>query len=959
MRKYSREPGEQVIEGFNSDAKIGLTQNQVVSLQKAHGPNKLDEEQKDHILVRYIGQFKDPLILLLLGSAGLSIIVGQYEDALSIAVAVLIVGTVAFYQESKSEESLEALNTLVPPRCNVMRASEVKNILAEELVPGDLVLLLAGDRVPADCRIIHCSHLAVDESTLTGETDPREKISGPLPDLKEDCDLAAIANVVYMGTLVCSGHATVVVIGTAADTEFGKAFEEMKDIENRRSPLQTKMDELGQKLSIFSMGIIVCIGVIGMLQGKSFLAMFNIGVSLAVAAIPEGLPICVTVTLALGVMRMAKKNAIVKKLPAVETLGCANYVCADKTGTLTENKMTVISFFCPAMDDVETLESNKIEKTLSVNGNSSSKRDDGLSGMCDSSSDGNAIKLVEIKLNGSMVSAESIICVKTLFEAACLCNNATLTGATITGQPTEGALLLAARSMGISDPRAHSHRVNEINFSSDTKFMEVSYQHEGETSNGVASKYSSNTASASGSSNPSVVRYLKGALEVILPQCVTYLDNRGELILLSAAVKERVLQHSVDMSSDGLRVLGVAFGTQQNQLTLAGIVGLMDPLREGVVDGVLRIQNSGAKVIMITGDAETTALAIARKAGVHNPLQTHGRVLSGGEIESLVQEGEHALSSVIEDVTVCYRTSPRHKLYLVRALQSRGHVVTMTGDGVNDAPALKAADIGVAVGSGTDVAKEAADMIIVDDNFATIVSAIEEGKSIFYNIKNFLTFQLSTSVAALSLVALNNLLGRPNPLNPMQILWINIIMDGPLAQSLGVETVDSAVMQRPPRRRSEDIITRPLLMRVISSGILILLGTWYVFTHEMEDGAISARDLTMTFTTFVMFDLFNAFSCRHNSRCVSELSITSNRAYLLAMTFTLLGQGMVIYFPPLQQVFRTEALLLEDVIFVVLLASSMLVLDTIRKRFFASTFTEVIRSKRGRSSSKDTLALNV
>jgi len=303
------------------------------------------------------------------------------------------------------------------------------------------------------------------------------------------------------------------------------------------------------------------------------------------------------------------------------------------------------------------------------------------------------------------------------------------------------------------------------------------------------------------------------------------------------------------------------------------------------------------------------------------------------------------LAAMIEDVVVCYRTSPRHKLSIVRALQSRGHVVAMTGDGVNDAPALKAADIGVAVGSGTDVAKEASAMIVVDDDFSTIVSAIEEGKSIFYNIKNFLTFQLSTSVAALSLVALNNMVGRPNPLNPMQILWINIIMDGPLAQSLGVELVDSSVMKRPPRRRSEDIITRPLLARVITSGILILIGTMYVFVHEMEDGEISKRDLTMTFTTFVMFDMFNSLVCRHNSRCFYEIPLTTNTAFLLAMTFSLLGQFLVIYFPPLQNVFRTVPLLWEDIAFVVFLSSTMLVVDTVRKAFFPSMFTEVIAAK--------------
>jgi len=936
MRKYAKDTTEQVIDTLSSNLRQGLSSIQVASLRKEHGLNKLEEEEKEHIVLRYIGQFKDPLIMLLLGSALLSVLVGQYEDALSIAAAVLIVGSVAFYQEYKSEESLEALNTLVPPRCNVIRGDETKNILAEELVPGDIIKLTSGDRVPADARVIVSSGLSVDESILTGETEAKEKTSSPLPDTKDNTEVAQMGNIVFMGTLVCAGHATAIVVATAGETEFGRTFQEMKDIESKRSPLQNKMDDLGKNLSIFSMGIIVCIGVIGMIQGKSFLAMFNIGVSLAVAAIPEGLPICVTVTLALGVMRMAQKNAIVKRLPAVEALGCANFICTDKTGTLTQNKMTVVSAYCPALDEA-------VDLSISVGVRGSSLNLSNIASVGTRTEAGTVLQANEVMHNGMPIAASNIPCLSKLFDAACLCNNAVLTESGVIGQVTEGALLATAHRLNIPDRRAQLNKCREVHFTSETKFMEVVYE------DGAVSYASAvNGANTRGGIyNPptttSTTRYLKGALEVIMPQCISYLDSQGEQALLNDAARDRVQQKSHEMSRNGLRILGVAYGTHNNQLVLCGIIGLMDPLRETVPEAVRRITDSGARVMMITGDSQDTAVSIATKAGIYD-AHAHGHkgntILSGQEIEDLARSGEETLAAIIEDVVVCYRTSPRHKLSIVRALQSRNNVVAMTGDGVNDAPALKAADIGIAVGSGTDVAKEASAMIIVDDDFSTIVSAIEEGKSIFYNIKNFLTFQLSTSVAALSLVALNNLMGRPNPLNPMQILWINIIMDGPLAQSLGVEVVDPAVMQRPPRKRTEDIITRPLLYRVVTSGLLILAGTMYIFIHEMEDGAISARDLTMTFTTFVMFDMFNALVCRHNTRPVYELSWSSNTAFLLALAFSLIGQFMVVYFPPLQNVFRTVPLSFEDIFFVVFMTSSMIVVDTIRKKFFPQLFTE-------------------
>jgi len=876
---------EEVLLNHSSDATTGLSFQEVSSLQRIHGSNKLEGEEKSHIVIRYIEQFKDPLILMLLGSSVLSVLVGQYEDAMSIAVAVIIVGSVAFIQEYRSEQSLEALNNLVPPRCNVIRNGQTVNILAEELVPGDIVRLSSGDRIPADGRIIQCNELVVDESSLTGEPEPREKTSNHI-NIDNDAEVTEKKNMAFMGTLVCSGHGIMVTTAIGVSTEFGKTFQEMREIESRRTPLQVKMDELGKQLSIASFGIIACIGVIGMLQGKTFLSMFNIGVSLAVAAIPEGLPICVTVTLALGVMRMAKKNSIVKKLPAVEALGCADYICSDKTGTLTENKMTVTRAYCPGMEDLvllvpieniknssedEFIKSPLPKSSLSASLSFSSfAAGHPLLGNSNATSQLSSLKenIPIGTYNGQALDVAKYPCLVQLFDSACLCNNAHISGANVVvGQPTEAALLIAAAKLGVPDRRTAMKRISETSFNSDSKFMEVRCKDAGGRE----------------------VSFIKGALEVIMTKCNKYVGYANDLVALNKSAKERIMQFANEMARDGLRVIAIASSPpiddrkqDDNNYILCGIVGMLDPLRRGVIEAIHRIQDSGAKVMMITGDAETTAIAIARQAGIYDP--TAGmKTLSGSEIEELCRSGDDSLAAIIEDVAVCYRTSPRHKLYIVRALQSKGHVVAMTGDGVNDAPALKAADIGVGMGSGTDVAKEAAAMVVLDDDFSTIVNAIEEGKSIFYNIKNFLTFQLSTSVAALSLVAVNNLIGRPNPLNPMQILWINIIMDGPLAQSLGVEQVDSSVMLRPPRKRTDDIITRPLLSRVVSSGILILIGTMYVFIHELGDGGeVTARDLTMTFTTFVMFDMFNAYACRHNNKSIFDISWNSNKAFLVA-----------------------------------------------------------------------------
>nr|CAD7427490.1 unnamed protein product [Timema monikensis] len=767
---------EEVSARLRVDLRSGLGWREAELRRQLAGYNELTVREEEPTWKKYIEQFKNPLIMLLLASAFVSVCMKQFDDAVSITVAIIIVVTVAFIQEYRSEKSLEELTNL--------RESQLETFLARNLVPGDIVHLNVGDRVPADIRLFEAIDLAIDESSFTGETEPASKLTSPV--LKNNGHTAK-KNIVFMGTLVRCGNGKGIVVSTGEKSEFGEVFKMMQAEEAPKTPLQKSMDILGTQLSFYSFCIIGLIMVLGWIQGKPILDMFTIGVSLAVAAIPEGLPIVVTVTLALGVMRMAKQNAIVKKLPTVETLGCVNVICSDKTGTITKNEMTV---------------------TVIV------------------TSDGY------------------------LAEVGCVCNNAVINGEVLLGQPTEGALL------------------------------------------------------ACGMKNKEEIYFVKGALEKILQQCTKYLSN-GSLHPLNSKKEQDYLAEAYEIGRKGLRVVGMARGSSLQDLIYVGLVGICDPPRPNVRESIQTLMQSGVKVALVTGDAQETATAIASMVGLDT---LHSQVLSGDQIDTMT---DHQLEQIVGNVSVFYRVTPRHKLCIVKAFQRNGSIVGMTGDGVNDGVALKKADIGIAMGkNGTDVCKEAADMILINDDFSTIIAAIEEGKGIFYNIRNFVRFQLSTSIAALSLIALATLMGIPNPLNAMQILWINIIMDGPPAQSLGVEPVDKDVIKQKPRNVKEPMITRSLIINVLLSAWIIICGTLWVFKKEMSDNIITPRDTTMTFTCFVFFDMFNALSCRSQTKSIFSIGLLSNRMFLLAVTLSVVGQLLVIYFPPLQMVFQTEALTL-------------------------------------------------
>ncbi|XP_065184948.1 calcium-transporting ATPase type 2C member 1-like [Sycon ciliatum] len=877
-------PAEDILRHLQVDHGSGLSSEEAASRRKLVGANEFIEEDEEPMWQKYLGQFKDPMIALLLASAAISVLMGQYDDALSITVAIVIVVTVAFIQEYRSEQSLNELKKLLPPHCQCYRDAVLQDFEARLLVPGDIISLTVGDRVPADVRLLETVDFQVDESSFTGETEPARKLASTV----QSSDAHTVSNrtnMVFMGTLTCSGHAKGVVTATGTYTEFGEVFKLMQKEEAPRTPLQKSMGRLSKQLAFISLGVIGVILFIGwVVERRHLLEMFTIAVSLAVAAIPEGLPIVVTVTLALGSIRVSKRNAIVKKLPTVESLGCANVICSDKTGTLTENVMTVTDIYTA---------SGELYK---VAGNGYSAEGD-------------------VTLNGECVQVSNQHALHRLVEAGCVCSNASVTNGTLVGQATEGAIVTVAYKLGLNNPRDDYIRLEEIPFSSDKKWMAVACQ------------------SKQGVQGQAEVQYfVKGSVESVLTRCQQYQSlaagSRTEAVL--AADRERFLNSENQLASRGLRVLAVATGPSMKQLVFLGLIAMHDPPRLGVPKAIRSLRSGGVAVKMVTGDSKATAIAIGHL------LDMSGEAMSGDELEMLTTSvADQSLLQRIRVSDIFYRVSPRHKVLIVKALQDQGNIVAMTGDGVNDAVALKTADIGVAMGkTGTDVSKEAADVILVNDDFGTILAAIEEGKSIFYNIKNFVRFQLSTSIAALSLIAISTLFSLPSPLNAMQILWINIIMDGPPAQSLGVEPVDRDVTRRPPRKISQGMITPLLAARVVMSALCIVLGTFWIFWREMSiDNKVTARDTTMTFTCFVFFDMFNALSSRSEFKSVLQLGLFSNRAFVIAVGGSLIGQMLVVYFPPLQRVFITEALGAHDLLLLVALSSTVLICDEVLKLY--------------------------
>ncbi len=854
----------------------GLSESEAAGRRDRFGPNRLPEAQRRGPWRLFLDQFRSVLILLLVGAAILAALVGHLLDASVILGVVLINATLGFRQEYRAERSMAALERMLAPQAEVRRAGRREMIPAEQLVPGDIVLLDAGDKVPADGRLLVAEGLEVDESTLTGESVPASKSIRPLDD--PEVPLGDRTCIAFMNTVVTRGRGELVVTATGERTEMGRVARLLSITEQPSTPLQRQLDHLGRRLALVAGVLVLVVFVTGLVRGDPLLELALTSIALAVAGVPEGLPAVATVTLAVGMWRMAKRHAIVKRLSAVEALGGTTVICSDKTGTLTMNQMTVrrVRF---------------AERTLQVSGGG--YRTEG------------AITAGDGGPSGALDA---------LLVPAVLCNDSHLRGERVVGDPTEAALLVLAAKAGLAVESAARAlpRIAEIPFDSERKYMATF--HRGEAG---------------------LQLFVKGAPEVLLPRC-THLLGADGIEPLADEQYRQVAEQNRAWAGEGFRLLTIArrelsgktlergpvLESYVEGLTLVGTLAMIDPLRPDAAEAVIRCREAGIQVKLVTGDNRDTAAAIAASLGLR------GQAIDGSVMERM---SDTELEEVVEETVVFARVSPTHKLRILHALKALGHTVAMTGDGVNDAPALKAADMGVAMGaSGTDVAREAATMVLTDDNFSTIVAAVEEGRTIYANIVKFVRFQVSTNIGAISAAASAPLLGLPLPFNAVQILWVNIIMDGPPAMALGLDPVRPGSMQEPPRAASERIITWGRAAKLLIYGATMALGTLWVLYTGLESMP-REQALTLAFTTFVLFQVFNVFNARAGERSAFGRYLFTNAKLWGALAVVVALQVVAVYWGPAQTIFRTVPIAPGDWLLATGVASSVLLLDEGRK----------------------------
>ncbi len=828
-------------------------------LQK-FGPNELQAAHRVSPWEILFDQFKNVLILILLAATIISLFLGHGIESVVIAVIVLFAVGLGFVQEYRAERAIEALRQMAAPTATVLRdGSEIK-IPAREVVPGDVVLLRTGDRIPADSRLLETVNLQVDEAALTGESVPVEKHILALE--KAEMPIGDRKNMAYAGTAVTYGRGKALVTATGMNTEFGKIAKMLQDVETGKTPLQQNLDKVGTMLARAAIVVVGLIVALGLVRGQPFIDMLIFGIALAVAVVPEALPAVVTISLAIGVQKMVKRNALIRRLPAVETLGSTSVICSDKTGTLTKDEMTIRRLYCAGEMYSVSGAGYIPEGAFTADGGATGEPPPALRQMLSAAVLASDTRLVQLE-NGSW---------------------------DIKGDPTEGALIVAAAKAGMQkEPLDLAHpRVQEIPFSSETKRMTTLHE-AGEVT----------------------TAYAKGAPEVIVAACDFVLTGNGA-VPLDAAAREAILAHAQEMAGEALRVLGIAsktgvtLATAESGMTFLGLAGMIDPPRPEARAAIALCADAGIRPVMITGDHPITAQAVARELGL---LRNGGRVVTGPELEEMSDE---ELERNVEDISVYARVSPSHKLRVVTAWQARGHIAAMTGDGVNDAPALKKADIGIAMGiTGTDVTKEAAAMTLTDDNFASIVAAVEEGRGVFGNIKKYLMYLLSSNIGEIGLMAGAALLGLPLPLTAVQILYVNLATDGLPALALSVDPPENDLMKRKPRDPRTGIFTRPVVTLMVLGGLWSTFINLGLFTWALNAGKSLEEAMTMTFVSLVLIQFFKAYNFRSDRHSILKKPF-ANKWLNLAIVWEIVLLFLILYVPFLHEAFGTYYLPMED-----------------------------------------------
>jgi Ca2+-transporting ATPase len=871
LEKYYKESYKDVKEEFQTDLYNGLSEKEVKKRIDKYGKNEITVEQKVSALEIFISQFKDIIIALLFVASAISFFMGDVVESIAILVVIILTALFGFVTEYNAEKSVEELQKMITPKAKVLRNGEVVEIEAEEIVPGDILVIEEGDRVTADARLFESDNLSINEAMLTGESEPVSKQNKVIED-EDQVVLADRVNMVYTGTTVTRGNGKGIVIATGKDTEMGNISSMLQETDQGETPLEEQLDKTGKFLIEVTFAITVIIAIAGVLRGHEFIEMLKTAIALAIAAVPEGLPAVATITLAVGMRKMAKKEAVLKSLPAVETLGSTTVICTDKTGTLTENQMTLSKIVFP-------------DREVEISGTG-------------------------YKPEGKFFNGEQEInldeddALKQFLQAGFLASNASVVSEdgvwSVVGDPTEGALKVAAIKANLDDDLVSDSykRIDELPFDSDKKYMAVSIRKEDEE-----------------------CVYLKGAPEVVLDMCESFKTN-GEIKSLDTDKKKELLKRNTEIANEGLRVLALAYKPKEKEnidqdikenLTLIGFAGILDPPREDIYQSIQEAQEAGIRIVMITGDQKETAKAIAKKVGINGSQK---RVLTGLELDKL---SDKELIQELKEVSIFARVSPKNKLNIVKALNSIDEITAMTGDGVNDAPALKRADIGVAMGNrGTAVAKEASEMILLNDKFSTIIDAIRQGRVIFDNIQKFIHYLLSCNLSEIMLIFFSILIGLPTPLLAIQILWLNLITDVFPALALAWEVQEDNVMKRKPRDPNEPIINKSYKYKIILQGLIITLGPLITYWIALSSGYQGQESRTIALMTLAFVQLFHVFNARRKSGLGIDKTVFTNKYLWGAIALTIGLQLVAIYVPFVSSVLYTVPMDMKMWIYVVI-----------------------------------------